>query len=231
MRRLLLTLTALGAVLTACADAGSVDPDAIENEEWAAVRRALDSALVDDTLYPTLAPVLGYINRASYIVSESDTTRVVGTELDIRVRQGGDSVIADFTAVLGWKGYSASTGTVDSVFFILGAGRAPLDDTLSTSFSPDIAGTGTGYIVHQDPSSVTVWLARAGRVRTTASTYGAERTQSADGVQLTTFRGTLSGDFSITADEVPGSATTASSQLDFGSGARALKVRIRGDLP
>jgi hypothetical protein len=235
MRRLLLTLTALGAVATACSDAGGVDPDAIGNEEWVAVRRALDSALVDDTLYPTLAPVLGYIDRASYIVSGSDTTRVVGTELDIRTRQGGDSVIADFTAVLGWKGYSATTRTVDSVFFILGAGRAPVDDTLSASFSPDIDGSGTGYIIHQDPdSSVRVWLARAGdggRVRTTASTYGSGRTQSAGGVQLTTFRGTLSGDFAITADEVPGPGITASSQLDFGSGARALKVRIRGSLP
>jgi len=232
MRRLLLTLTALGAVLTACSDAGPVDPDAIDNEEWVAVRRALDSALADDTLYPTLAPVLGYIYRASHIVSGSDTTRVVGMELDIRTRQGGDSVIADFTAVLAWNGYSATTGTVDSVFFILGAGRAPIDDTLSTSFSPDSARSGTGFIIHQDAApSVTVWLARAGHVRTTASTYGSGRTQSADGVQLTTFRGTLSGDFAITADEVPGPGTTASSQLDFGSGARAVKVRITGDLP
>jgi hypothetical protein len=236
MRRLLLTLTALGAVATACSDAGGVDPDAIDNEEWVAVRRALDSALVDDTLYPTLAPVLGYIDRASYIVSGSDTTRVVGMELDIRTRQGGDSVIADFTAVLGWNGYSASTRTVDSVFFLLGAGRAPIDDTLSASFSPDVPGTGTGFIVHQDPdSSVTVWVARAGggggHVHTTASSYGSARTQSAGGIELKTFRGTVNGDFAITADEVPGAATMASSQLDFRSGARALKVQIRGDLP
>jgi hypothetical protein len=233
MRRLLLTLTALGAVLTACSDADGVDPDAIETPELAAVRRALDSALVGDTLYSTLSfLVFPYIDRASHLVAGSDTTRVVGTELDIRATQGGDSVIADFTAVLGWKGYSASTRTVDSVFFILGAGRAPVDDTLSTTFSPDSARSGTGFIIHQDAdSSVTVWLARAGHVRTTASSYGSGRTQSAGGVQLTTFRGTLSGDFAITADEVPGSATTASSQLDFGSGVRALKVRIRGDLP
>jgi hypothetical protein len=233
MRRLLLTLTALGAVLTACSDADGVDPDAIETPELAAVRRALDSALVGDTLYSTLSfLVFPYIDRASHLVAGSDTTRVVGIELDIRTRQGGDSVIADFTAVLAWKGYSASTRTVDSVFFILGAGRAPVDDSLRTSFSPDSAGSGTGFIIHQAAdSSVTVWLARAGRVRTTASTYGSGRTQSAGGIELTTFRGTVSGDFAITADEVPGAATTTSSQLDFGSGARALKVRIRGDLP
>ncbi|HEX9611132.1 MAG TPA: hypothetical protein VF978_04535 [Gemmatimonadales bacterium] len=236
MRRLLLTLTALGAVLTACSDAGGVDPDAIETPELAAVRRALDSALVEDTLYSTLSfLVFPYIDRASHLVTGSDTTRVVGIELDIRSTQGGDSVVADFTAVLGWNGYSSATRTVDSVFFILGAGRAPIDDTLSTTFSPDSAGTGTGFIIHQDAdSSVTVWLSRAGgggRLRTTASSYGAGRTQSGGGIQLTTFRGTLSGDFAITADEVPSSATAASSQLDFGSGARALKVRIRGDLP
>lgn len=238
MRRLLLTLTALAAVVAACSDAGGVDPDAIDGGEITAVRHVLDSALAGDTLYPTLAVlVFPYIDRASRIPTGSDTTRVVGVELDIRTTTGGDSVSADFTAVLAWRGYRATSGTVDSVFFILGAGRAPIDDTLSTSFSPDVAGSGTGFIIHQDPdSSVTVWLARAGdggRVRTTASSYGSGRTQSGGGIQLTTFRGTLNGDFAITADEAPpGSASTASSsQLDFGSGARALKVRLRGNLP
>ncbi|MGH2670298.1 MAG: hypothetical protein ACRDH5_14475, partial [bacterium] len=127
MRRRLLTLTALGAVLAACADTGGVDPDAIDQPEMVAVRRALDSALVDDTLYPTLsALVFPYIDRASHLTVGTDTTRVVGIELDIRTTQGGDSVVADFTAVLAWRGYSATTRTVDSVFFILGAGRAPV---------------------------------------------------------------------------------------------------------
>lgn len=234
MRRLLLTLTALGAILTACADAGGVDPDAIDNEEWAAVRRALDSALADDTLYPTLsALVFPYIDRASHILAGSDTTRVVGIELDIRATEGGDSVVADFAAVLGWNGYRTTTRTVDSVFFILGAGRAPVDDTLRTRFSPDTAGTGTGVVIHQaEDSAVTVWLARGGHLRTTASSYGSGRTQSGGGVTLTTFRGTLNGEFAITAKQVPDSTvSTVSSAKDFGSGARALKVRIRGDLP
>ena len=65
MRKLLLTLTALGAVVAACSDAGGVDPDAISGRELAAVRRALDSALAGDTLlssdttlYPTLAALV-----------------------------------------------------------------------------------------------------------------------------------------------------------------------------
>jgi len=76
-----------------------------------------------------------------------------------------------------------------------------------------------------------VWLARAGHVRTTASSYGSGRTQSGGGVQLTTYRGMLNGEFAIAAKLVPDSTTTVSSAMDFGSGARALKVRIRGSLP
>ena len=233
MRRLLLTLTALAAVVAACSDAGGVDPDAIDSGEITAVRNALDSALAGDTLYPTLAVlVFPYIDRASRIPTGSDTTRVVGIELDIRTTTGGDSVSADFTAVLAWRGYRATSGTVDSVFFILGAGRAAVNDTLRTRFSPDTAGTGTGFVIHQAVDSfVTVWLARAGHLRTTASSYGSGRTQSGGGVHLTTFRGTLSGEFAITAKLVPDSTTTVTSATDFGSGARALKVQLRGTLP
>ena len=44
-------------------------------------------------------------------------------------------------------------------------------------------------------------------------------------------RGTLSGGFTINAKLVPDSTTTVTSALDFGSGARAIKVKIRGTLP
>jgi hypothetical protein len=234
MRRLLLFFIALGSVTAACSDAGGVDPDAIAGPEMAAVRRALDSALVGDTLFPTLALlVFPYIDRASRVAAGGDTTRVVGIELDIRATQAGDSVSADFSAVLGWNGYRATTQTVDSVFFILGAGRAPVDDSLTTRFAPDTAGTGTGFMIHQAAdSSVTAWLARAGHLRTTASSYGRGRTQSGGGLELTTFRGTINGAFAITAKQVPDSTiSTVTSAKDFGSGARALKVRIRGSLP
>src|SRR5882762_9691991 len=119
MRKLLLSLTALTAVVAACSsDAGGVDPDAINGPELAAVRRALDSALVGDTLlssdptlYPTLAAlVFPYIDRASRITAGGDTTRLVGVEMDIRVPSDtGDSLIADFTILLGWTGYHAAT--------------------------------------------------------------------------------------------------------------------------
>ncbi len=238
MRRLLLTLTALGAVVAACSDAGGVDPDAINGPELAAVRRALDSALVGDTLlssdttlYPTLAAlVFPYIDRASRIAAGGDTTRVVGIEMDIRVPSDtGDSLIADFTMLLGWTGYDTLTRTVDSVYFIVGSGRAPVNDSLRSHFAIDTAGTGTGLVIHQAAdSSITIWLARGGHLRTTASSYGSGRTLGGGGLSWTTFRGSVNGNFAITAKLVPDSTTAVSSTKDFGSGARALKVRIRG---
>ena len=238
MRKLLLTLTALGAVVAACSDAGGVDPDAINGPELAAVRRALDSALVGDTLlssdptlYPTLAAlVFPYIDRASRITVGGDTTRLVGVEMDIRVPSDtGDSLIADFTILLGWTGYNAATRTIDSVYFIVGSGRAPVNDSLRTHFGIDTAGTGTGLVIHQDSdSSLTVWLARGGHLRTTTSSYGAGRTLGGAGLTWTTYRGTVNGDIGITAKQVPDSTvSTVTSLKDFGSGARALKVRIR----
>lgn len=238
MRRLLITLTALGAVITACSDAGGIDPDAINGRELAAVRRALDSALAGDTLlssdttlYPRLtALVFPYIDRASKIASGSDTTRVVGIEMDIRLPSDtGDSLIADFTMMLGWTGFDTLTRTIDSVYFIVGSGRAPVNDSLRSHFAIDTAGTGTGLVIHQAPdSSITVWLARAGHLVTTASSYGSGRRLGAGGLTWTTYRGTVNGNFGITAKLVPDSSTTITSLKDFGSGARALKVRIRG---
>lgn len=226
MRAWLLGLTT-AALLTACGDAGGVDPDAIQTAEMAAVRRVLDSALSDDTLYPTLSvAVFPYIDRASFVGPES--TRIVGIEFDIRATQGGDSVRADFTALLGWRDYHAATGSVDTVFFLLGAGRAPVNDSLRQTWSSDTAGTGTGYLVHQNvDSSVSVWRATGGHLRSTASSYGSGRTQRRGGIELTIFRGMLNGQFRFAAD----SPTIVVAQKDFGAGARALKVQIRGSLP
>ncbi|HEV8399011.1 MAG TPA: hypothetical protein VGQ18_04135 [Gemmatimonadales bacterium] len=238
MRRLLITLTALGAVITACSDAGGVDPDAINGPELAAVRRALDSALAGDTLlssdttlYPTLAAlVFPYIDRASKIASGSDTTRVVGIEMDIRVPSDtGDSLIADFTMMLGWTGFDTLTKTIDSVYFIVGSGRAPINDSLRSHFAIDTAGAGTGLVIHQAPdSTVTVWLARGGHLTNTASSYGAGHTLGGAGLTWTTYRGTVNGEFGITAKLVPDSSTTVTALKNYGNGVRALKVRIRG---
>lgn len=237
MTKLFRSLALAGAIV-ACSDAGGVDPDAISEDEIGAVRRALDGAFLDDTtldaaftgdsgLYALMsALVFPFIDRASRI--GADSTRLVGIEFDIDATQGGTQVTSNLTAVLGWKGFDSTSGTVDTVFFLLGSGRAPVTDSLWSRFTLDTAGTGTGFVIHQaDTTVVTKWLSRAGHLRTTASSYGSQQGTTTFSVS----RGTLNGEFAIAAKLVPDSTTTVSSALDFGSGARAIKVRIRGTLP
>lgn len=229
--------------LAGCSDAGGVDPDAINGRELAAVRVALDSAFRrdptldsaftgDSGLYVLMAAIVfPFIDRASYSVSSGDTTRVVGIEIDIQATQGGVPVTSNFTVVLAWNGYDSTTHTVDSVFFLMGAGRAPISDSLWTRFTLDTVGTGTGFVIHQGTdSSVTKWLSRGGHLRTTASSYGGGRSLGGVGTSFTIFRGSLSGNFAINAKLVPDSSTSVTGTKDFGSGARALKVQIRGSL-
>ena len=237
-RLLCLFLAIMSAgLIVACSDAGGVNPDAIPAGQITAVRMALDSAFLHDTtldpaftsdtgLYAVMSLlVFPYIDRASRIPSGADTTRVVGIEFDIDATQGGTHITSNLTAVLAWKGYQATSRTMDSVFFVLGSGRAPVTDSLWARFTLDTAGTGTGFVIHQAAdSTVTKWLSRGGHLHTTASTYG-----STQGVgSFTVSRGMLNGEFTISAKSVPDSSTSVSSALDFGSGARAMKVKIRG---
>jgi hypothetical protein len=239
MRTLLIPL-ALAGVVGACSDAGGVDPDAISEAELAAVRVALDSAFLHDTvldpaftgdsgLYALMsALVFPFIDRASRIGQGTDTIRVVGIEFDIDATQGGTQVTSNLTAVLAWRGFDSTAGTMDTVFFLLGSGRAPVNDSLWSRFTLDTAGTGTGFVIHQAAdATVRKWLSRGGRLRSTASRYGSPQGTTTFSVS----RGSLDGDFTITAKSVPDSATIVTSALDFGSGARAVKVRIRGNLP
>ncbi len=236
---MLLALACAGAVV-ACSDAGGVDPDAIPGPDLVAVRMALDSAFLHDTtldaaftgdsgLYALMsALVFPFMDRASRIAQGSDTTRVVGIEFDIDATQGGTQVTSNLTAILAWRGYHATSRTMDTVFFLLGSGRAPISDSLWSRFTLDTAATGTGFVVHQAPdSTVTKWLSRAGHLHTTASQYGSAQGTSTFNVA----RGMLDGAFTITAKSVPDSSTTVTSALDFGSGARAIRVKIRGTLP
>jgi hypothetical protein len=180
MRKLLMLLALAG-----CSDAGGVDPDAIPGPEIAAVRMALDSAFLHDTaldpaftgdsgLYALMSVlVFPFIDRASRIGQGADTTRVVGIEFDIDATQGGSQVTSNLTAVLASKGYDSTYGTMDSVFFLLGSGRAPVTDSLWSRFTLDTAGTGTGFVVHQAPdSTVTKCLSRGGHLRTAANRQG-----------------------------------------------------------
>ncbi|HXG95886.1 MAG TPA: hypothetical protein VNJ06_02095 [Gemmatimonadales bacterium] len=239
MRKPLLCL-AFAGVLAACSDAAGVDPDAIPGPELIAVRMALDSAFLHDTaldpaftgdsgLYALMSVlVFPFMDRATRIPAGSDTTRIVGIEFDIDATQGGSHVTSNLSAILAWKGYHAATNTMDTVFFLLGSGRAPVTDSLWSRFTLDTAGTGTGFVIHQaTDSTVTTWLSRGGHLHTTSSAYGTPRGTATFNVA----RGTLNGGLTITAKSVPDSTTTVTSALDFGSGARAVKVQIRGTLP
>ncbi|HKC41847.1 MAG TPA: hypothetical protein VKC15_20050, partial [Gemmatimonadales bacterium] len=147
---------------------------------------------------------------------------------DIDATQGGSHITSNLTAILAWRGYHGATGTMDSVFFLLGAGRAPIADSLWSRFTLDTAGTGTGFVIHQAAdSTVTKWLSRSGHLHTTSSQYGATQ----GGSTFNVARGMLNGEFTITAKLVPDSSTTVTSALDFGSGARAVKVKVRGTFP
>jgi len=174
--------------------------------------------------------VFPFMDRATRIAQGSggDTTRVAGIEFDIDATQGGSHITSNLTAILAWRGYHGATGTMDSVFFLLGAGRAPIADSLWSRFTLDTTGTGTGFVIHQAAdSTVKKWLSRSGHLHTTSSQYGS----SQGGSTFNVARGMLNGEFTITAKSVPDSSTTVTSALDFGSGARAVRVKIRGTLP
>jgi hypothetical protein len=174
------------------------------------------------------ALVFPFIDRASRIESGGDTTRVVGIEFDIDATQGDSQITSNLSGVLAWKGFDATAETVDSVYFLLGSGRAPVNDSLWERFTLDTAGTGTGFVIHQlSDFTVRKWLSRGGHLRTTSSQYGSPQGNSI----LKVFRGTLSGEYTITAKLVPDSSSTVSSALDFGSGTHGIKVQIHGSLP
>lgn len=227
---------ALAGAVGACSDPGGVDPDAVAGPELHAVRAALDSAFLTDTsldssfagssgLYAQMsALVFPFIDRASYLVEGSDTTRLVGIEFDIDATQDTVHITSNLTAILAWNGYDATTNTVDTVFFLLGSGRAPVNDTLWNRFTLDTAGTGTGFVIHQAPSgSVTKSQSTSGHLRTTSSQFGSGQTLGGGGVTFTVYRGRVQGEFAITA-------AASSSAKDFSTDARALKVKLRGNL-
>lgn len=229
-------LVAITALALACSDAGGVDSDGIAAPEKAAVQIALDSALGSDSLYPTLALlVFPYIDRAAHVVVGSDTMRVVNIELDIDATQDTNHVVAKFSAVLAWRGFNSTLHTVDTVVFAVGAGITPpaVSDSIRTRFSPDTAGTATAFVIHEAAdSSYQVWLARTGHLQTDSTHYGSGQSQSGGGVTLTVYRGTGYGDFHLGAKSVPDSTTSSTSAAaSYVSGARALKIKIRGTLP
>src|SRR5713101_4180108 len=188
MKRLTYLLAAAGVAFACSKDSTSVDHDAIDGRELAAVRSALDTALKNDSSYQILRVfVFAYVDRASRIpTGAGDTLRLVGVQLDVNATKA---------------------------------------DT------PVMAGTGSGFVIHQAPdSSVHVWLARTGALHVTGNNYGSGTSTSGSGLTITTSRGTVSGDYHLMGKLVPDSSTTVTSAVAFGGGIRGLLIRITGKL-
>ncbi len=222
------------ALATGCSkDSTSVDPNGISGPELSAVRSALNgSSFARDTIYGAFYTdlsiiVFPFIDRAAILVdSAGDTTRLVGLQLDINGTHNDSAVVAQLSGLLGWRGYSATTHTVDTVYFVLGSGlAAPVSDSLSTRFAPDTAGTATAFVIHQAPDSVvTTWLARQGAFHVTSASYASSR-----GIgQLTISNGTMKGDYHVTALLVPDSSTSVTASKNFAGGIPTLKMRLTG---
>lgn len=232
MKHLAVAVVAVAAL--ACSDNSNsaLDTDAISLDEKAAVQAVLTQGLASDTLYPILsALVFPFIDHATSQPSGTDTTKLVGIQLDVDATQDTAHLVSQLTAVLAWRGFRPATKTVDSVFFVIGNGlTSSVTDSLLKDFSPDSAGAlGTGFVFQQAPDSViTTWLARSGSLQLASSSYGNSIATTLGTLTVTVFRGTLGGQYHLTAKLVPDSSTTVTSTQTYTAGIRAIKLRITG---
>ena len=97
----------------------------------------------------------------------------------------------------------------------------------------NLLGSGTAWVIAQAPdSSVQIWLARAGALHVARSSYGTAATADLDdGFSITRSRGTIAGDYHVTAKLVPDSATTVTAGQDFSAGISGVRLQITGTGP
>jgi hypothetical protein len=216
--------------LTACTESGTAPTlNVIPLAEKAVVQQALALSFGTDSLYTTLSGfVLPFLDQATAVPhAPGDTTKVTAFQLEVVAGALSGGVFG----TLAWRGYDAITGTVDSVFLVVGAGLAPpIDDSLSEAFAVTLLGSGTAWIIAQAPdSSVQTWRARTGALRIAGATFGSAT--SADlggGFTIARSRGTIDGDYHTTAKLVPDSSTTVNAALDFSSGVEGVRLRVEG---
>lgn len=236
MRKVGVGLVLAASLAAACSSSGTtgVSSDAIDGPELAAVRSVLGQALASDSFFSELSTfVFPFIDRATKVAEAAgDTTRLVGILLDINATKGDTPVVAQFTGLLDWRHYRPGTQTVDTITFLLGAGiTPPLSDSLKTTFSPDSAGTGVGFVVAQATDSVIqTWLTRTGAFHVSAVTFGAAQKTGIGGLTLSVSHGTMNGDFHLSAKLVPDSSTSVSGSRSFAGGIQAVKIGITGTL-
>ena len=223
-------LAALAAA--ACTDTAAVSPDALPAAERAAVIAALNCAAATDPVFaPVGAFVFPYIDRATALVSPSgDTTRVVGIDLDLHAVVDSQDVQLSLVGVMAWTGFDSLAGTVDSTVLLVGStGPLPIADALGPTFTPGTPGEGSGVVIHSPtPDTCQLWAPSTGLLRVAASGYGDGTSQGADGLSVTMYRGTVTGDYAVTATLVPDAATTISTGQSYPDGVQALKMRVSG---
>lgn len=225
---------ALAAATLACGeDTSGPTPDPVAGIEKAAVLAALDCGLAGDSLYgPLTQYVLPFVDRASYVISGSDTTRVIGVQVYVDAVIDSIPVRTQLSAVLAWTGFDSAAATVDTTVFIVGAGATvPLVDSLRVSWSPASPGSGSATSIHMTSSTAcTTWLSRSGALNVTAASFAGGSTQGGGGVILTLARGSMTGDYAYTAKQVPDSATTITTALAL-AGVHAMRIDLGGTIP
>lgn len=231
MKRPVALLTAL--FLAACSESGTAPTtNLISAAEKSAVQQALAQSFGNDSLYTTLSGfVLPFLDQATPQPNGAgDTTKLTGFQLEVVA----GTISAGVSGLLAWRGYRPATGTVDTVFLVVGAGlTTPLSDSLSQSFAVNLLGSGTAWVIAEAPDSSTqTWQARTGAINVSGSSYGSET--SADlggGFSISRARGWISGDTHLTAKLVPDSSTTVATALDFSSQIEGVKLTVTGTGP
>ena len=225
-----LRVTLAGLAALTCSDSGTAPTtNVISAGEKAAVQRALDFSFGNDSLYSSLSEfVLPFIDQATpQAHGPGDTTKLAGFQLEVAAAGLTEGIFG----ILAWRGYHAAAGVVDSVQLLLGAGLTPpVSDSLSADTTLETPGSGTAWVVAQLPdSSVQTWLSRAGALQVASASYGAGvSTVVSGGFTLTRSRGTMAGDYHLTAKLVPDSSTTVTAGQDFAGGIEAVRLRFVG---
>ena len=223
---------AIAALGAACVDTAAVSPDALPSAERAAVIAALNCAAATDPVFaPVGSFVFPYVDRATALVSPAgDTTRVVGIDLDLQAVVDSEDVQLKLVGVLAWTRFDSAAGTVDSTVLLLGStGSLPISDALAPAFTPGAPGQGSGVVIHSPtPDTCQLWAPSTGLLHVATSGFGDGTSQGADGLSLTMYRGTVTGDYAVTATLVPDAATTISTGQAYPDGVQALRMRVTG---
>ncbi len=226
MKRVAVALAALAA-LGCSVDSGTAPTtNLVSAGEKAAVQQALALSFGSDSLFETLSAfLLPFIDQATpQAAGPGDTAKIAAFQLIVTA----NSITAGLSGILAWRGYRPATGTVDSVFLVVGGGSSPpLSDSLSASNQFDTPGVGTAWVIAQAPdTTVQTWRARAGAFNVQSASFGRGDSFVQGGLNWTRSRGMLQGDTHLTAALVPDSSSTVTASFSFPGGVNAVLLQF-----